>query len=403
MKNTSCKLKIQSASEEIREFVKEKMRGATLAMVYGLFQQEIDQLCGQQFCRKGDKLAHRAGSDPGSILANGQRLAVKKPRAKLAGKELELKTYASLQDYDILSERVLSQMLAGVSTRDYGAVLEEISGGMGLSKSAVSETFVRTSKGALDAMNARDLSKYRFAAIMIDGVTFGDRVVIVAMGITTTGEKLVMGLREGETENWEIARDLLESLIARGLIYDQPILFIIDGGKALRKAINKLFGSAPVQRCVRHKERNILAYLPKERHLEFHRRWKKLHTMTDHAVALRECGDLLHWLGGINTSAQESLKEAAQETLTVIKLKVAPILCATLLSTNPIESMFSIQKAKLRRVKNWRSGPSQVMRWAATSLMDAEQRFHRVAGYLHLPRLMETLKIYSIEKQTDVA
>ena len=279
----------------------------------------------------------------------------------------------------------------------------KLSGGLGLSKSSVSEAFVRASKGALDEVNSRDLSSHDFVSIMVDGVGFADRTVIAAIGITTAGKKLLLGLREGETENWEVARDLFESLVARGLKTDMPMLFVIDGGKALKKAILKIFGAMPVQRCVRHKERNIVRYLPEDRHIEFRRRWKKIHSMADYASAKREYDDLVFWLGHINHAALQSLEEAQGETLTVLRLNVPPTLRATLLSTNPIESMFSVQKPKVARVKNWRSGPNQVLRWAATTLLEAEKRFNRVRGYLHITKLVESLKTFAIEQQSEVA
>jgi hypothetical protein len=166
--------------------------------------------------------------------------------------------------------------------------------------SVMSQAFIRASRGALDEVNSRSLGRYNFASFMVDGVGFAERTVVVALGITATGEKLILGLREGESENWEVAKDLFESLVARGLRSDQPMLFVIDGSKALRKAINKVFGKAPVQRCVRHKERNVISYLPSDRVLEFRRRWKKLHAMSDYASAKREYDDLVHWLGHIN-------------------------------------------------------------------------------------------------------
>lgn len=403
MKSTVHQLKFQSVKSQIRDHVEAQMRGAILSTIYELFRQEIDELCGPRFARKGDELAHRAGSDPGSILAHGQRFQVKKPRAKRAGRDVELQSYLALQNYDALSEKVMSQMLTGTSTRDYTKVVEELSGGMGLAKSSVSEAFIRASKGALDEMNSRDLSGHEFVAIMVDGVGFADRTVVVAMGVSTAGHKLLLGLREGESENWEMAKDLFESLVARGLTTEKPMLFVIDGSKALRKAIVKVFGQMPVQRCVRHKERNILSYLPTDRHVEFRRRWKKLHSMNDYATAKREYDDLVHWLGHINHAALTSLEEAQMETLTVIRLSVPPMLRTTLSSTNPIESMFSIQKPKVSRVKNWRSGPNQVMRWAATALLDAEKRFNRVRGHLHISKLVESLKTFSIERREEVA
>lgn len=403
MKSTSHQLKFQSVTSQIREHVEAQLRGVVLSTIYELFKQEIDQLCGPRFARKGDELAHRAGSDPGSILAQGQRLQVKKPRAKRGGEEVELQTYLALQNYDALSSKVMGQMLTGTSTRDYDKVLEELSGGMGLKKSSVSEAFVRASKGALDEVNSRDLATHQFVSIMVDGVGFADRTVIAALGITTAGEKLLLGLREGETENWEVARDLFESLVARGLKTDTTMLFVIDGGKALKKAILKIFGVMPVQRCVRHKERNIIRYLPEDRQIEFRRRWKKLHSMANYASAKCEYDDLVFWLGHINHAALQSLEEAQGETLTVLQLNVPPTLRATLLSTNPIESMFSMQKPKVARVKNWRSGPNQVLRWAATTLLEAEKRFNRVRGHLHIAKLVESLKTFSIEERSEVA
>lgn len=166
MKSTSHQLKFQSVTSQIREHVEAQLRGAVLSTIYELFKQEIDQLCGARFARKGDELAHRAGSDPGSILAQGQRFKVKKPRVKRGGEEVELQTYLALQNYDALSSKVMGQMLAGTSTRDYDKVIEELSGGVGLKKSSVSEAFVRASKGALDELNSRDLSSYQFVSAL---------------------------------------------------------------------------------------------------------------------------------------------------------------------------------------------------------------------------------------------
>ena len=394
---------VKSVGEEIRGVVEAQMRGAALAMAHELFRQEIEKLCGPAFSRKSDDQCHRAGSDPGSIVFHGQRVQVKKPRVKKCDESVELETYSALQNYDLLCESVKKHMVAGVSTRDYDGVIEEISGGMGLSKSTVSEAFVRASKGSLDMLNARDLGQYNFVAVMVDGIGFGDRTVVAALGITDVGQKLILGIREGESENWELTKDLFESLIARGFKHDHPILFVIDGGKALKKAIRKIFGNVPIQRCVRHKERNIIGYLPEDRHIEFHRRWKKLHGLNDYDTAKNEYADLVHWLGHISTSALQSLEEAELETLTVTKLNVPPTLKATLLSTNPIESAFSIQKPKVARIKNWRSGPDQVLRWAATTALESEKRFKRVRGHIYLPKLIENLKNFVIENKAEVA
>ena len=398
MKSTKNGYSIQvlsSESNEIREIIEHRMRSMVINMVHDFFEDELLSLCGKRHGRDRDTRYYRAGSDLGSVLAQGQRLQVRKPRVKeKGGSDIKLRSYSVLQKYDILCDKVLSHAMRGVSCRNYNELLDDIVGGTGLSKSTVSRVFNKSSRKFLESLNGRDLSKDKFSSIMIDGVVFGSRTVVVALGITVEGKKLVLGLREGHTENWEVCKDLLESLIARGLRSDKPYLFVIDGSRSLRTAINRVFGKrAVVQRCIHHKERNVLSYLPQERHLEFKRRWKMLHGFNDYDSAQREYNKLLSWLSRINYAALASLKEAKEETLTVIKLKVSPLLRRTLSSTNPIESAFSIVRDKVSRVKNWRSSPDQVMRWAAASLVEAEKKFRAIKGYKDLNTMEENLNL----------
>ena len=205
-----------------------------------------------------------------------------------------------------------------------------------------------------------------------------------------------LGLKQGDTENSEVCVDLLQSLIERGLPASSSLLFTIDGSKALRKALLKVFGrEVPVQRCVRHKERNILGYLPKVRSQEFRRRWRKLHGNVSFDRAGRELKSLGKWLESINLEALNSLEEAGEETLTVIKLKCPGLLRKTLLSTNPVESAFSIVRQKSSRVKNWKSGRGQVSRWAAVALKEAEKSFRTVKGFREIPLFLQELEKYS--------
>lgn len=395
---------IKDVTTEIREMVEGELRGAAVAMVRGLFLEEMEKLCGPMFTRKGSEFCHRGGSDPGSVILQGQRVKLQKPRLKRGGKEVELQTYAALQGYDLLSGRVTKKMLAGVSSRDYGDLLEDIEGSTGLSKSTVSRAFLRGSKQALEEINGRDLTSYDFVSIMVDGIELGNRCVIVALGITDKGKKILIGLREGDTENWEVCKDLFQSLISRGLKTQFPVLFVTDGSKALKKAIRKVFGdSHPVQRCVRHKERNILSYISHGYHLEFRRRWKKLHGCVDYVTAKREYFALVDWLGRINNSALNSLEEAEMETLTVIKLQVPRTLRTTLMSTNPIESAFSIAKPKMMRVKNWKTGSDQASRWTAATLLLAEKKFRIIRGHKSIPVLVNELKKLRLENQAEVA
>ena len=395
---------VKDTFSQIKQIVQSQMKASALGMALKLFNEEVEDLCGKRFSRKADDLCHRGGSDDGSIIIHGQRVVVKKPRVRSGGEEINLESYSALQDYDLLCERVMKHMLSGVSTRNYNGLLDEISNSTGLKKSSVSKAFKEGSQVALDEINNRDLSTYEFVAVMIDGIGFGDRTVIAALGITTQGKKLVIGLREGDTENSAVCIDFLQSLFDRNLNTGFPILFVIDGSKALKKGIRKVFGNiVPIQRCVRHKERNIISYLSKEYHMEFRRRWKKLHGSVEYSKAKKEYGELATWLSNINYAAAQSLEEAEMETLTVIKLKTPALLRRTLLSTNPIESTFSRVSAQVKRVKNWKSGSDQISRWAAVTLLDAEKRFHVVEGFKQIPIVVQELRNLLLETQTEVA
>jgi transposase-like protein len=301
----------------------------------------MSKLRGRRFARKRADLCHRGGWDPGSVMVRGQREEVRKPRAKRGGQEAELATYRALQGLDLLSDRILGHRMAGVSTRKYDRLLDEVSGGLGLKRSSVSRAFVRGSRLALEEINGRDLSQEEWLGMMIDSLTFADRSVTVAMGITVQGRKKILGLKEGDTENWEIVRDLIQSLVERGLSPEVPLLFVMDGFKAFLKAIRKVFADrVPLQRYIRHKERNILKYLLQSYHAEFRRRWKALHSSVRSMDAQREHDRLVAWLQAINQAALASLEEAEGDTLTVLRLHVPPALRRTLLSTNRLESSF---------------------------------------------------------------
>jgi putative transposase len=395
---------VQDVQGQIREMLESQMRGSVLGMVQELFKEEVEKLCGKKHSRKDEDQCHRRGSDDGSVIVKGQRIKVKKLRVRRGDDEIILQSYSAFQDFDLLCENVMKHMVSGVATRRYEPLLEEISQSTGLKKSSVSKAFVKGSMESLEEINSRDLSKLDIAVIMIDGIGFGDRTVVAAKAITTSGKKHIVGLQEGDTENSEVVKDLLQKLIERGLPTDRVILFVVDGAKALKKAILAVFGEkAIIQRCVRHKERNIISYLPKNYHIEFRRRWKKLHGCAEYSIAKREYDELVHWLGHINHAALESLEEAEMETLTVIKLKVPGLLKKTLLSTNPLESAFSNVSRIKQRVKNWKSGPNQVSRWAAVSLLEAEKSFMTVKGFQAFPLLIAELEKLSIENKSAVA
>lgn len=395
---------VEDRLDAVRENVHSQLRQFGLSLITGILNEEIAELCGPRYARKGDAQAVRAGSDPGSVFLHGQRVAVKKPRAKKDGRDVELLSYKVLQDFDVLSDRVTDHVLNGISTRNYDGLTEELVGGLGLKKTTVSKAFKRGSKKMLDELNGRDLSKYDFFSVMFDSVDVAGRAVVAALGITTDGDKFILGIREGNTESWEVCRDLFHNLVDRGFRSDHPILFVIDGAKALKKAIRKLFGNvAPVQRCIRHKERNVLQYLPDAHHKEFRRRWKKIHGMTDIDDAAKELAACVRWLGEINLQAQVSLEEAEGETLTAIRLGASKLLRLTLLSTNPLESVFDNFRMKTVRVKNWRAGVDQALRWSAAALTDSEKRMRKIKGHKEIPLVVENLKKLDLQTKLEVA
>ena len=368
-----------------------------------MFKEEVDLLCGKAYSRNSEHTAQRAGSGQGSVIINGQRVSVKKPRVKVNGKEVQLRSYEMLRDEELLYSSVMQAMLSGVSTANYQKCLEPVEGGQGLSKSSVSKIFIKASEKSLQRLNSQDLSLNRYAALMVDAIHFGSRVRrMCSIGITTEGYiKRVLGLREGSSENYsesssesyEVVKDLLSSVIDRGLDATSSMLFIIDGGSSLRKAIRAHFGhDAIVQRCAVHKERNIHSYLPKHCYDELKRRWKMLHGSINYNEAIEAHESLSLWLSKTNLAAKESLHKTGKETLTLIALGASEQLRVSLSSTNAIESCYSMVRRMAKNVKNWNRGTDQVARWAGAALEAAESRFHRVKGYGHLGLLIEAIK-----------
>ena len=324
----------KGATDAMRDQLKDRLRKVALTLATDLMHEELLELCGPKFSRKSDGQVVKAGSDPGSVYLSGQRVIVRRPRVKNHdGKEVDLESYSALQDYDLLSSRVTDFMLEGVSTRGYEKLLDEVESGVGLKKSTVSKAFTKGSLKMLNDLNGRSLKDFTFAAVMIDSIDLGGRAVLSALGVTNEGKKMILGFREGTTESWDVVRDLFHNLVDRGLNTTEPILFVTDGAKALKKGIRKLFGRDA-----------------------FIQRWKKLHGMITFAEAEKDYRALAQYLGEINHEALNSLEEANMETLTAIKLGCPRLLRVTLLSTNPIESPFDLVLSKSMRVKNWNVG-----------------------------------------------
>ena len=372
--------------------------GVGLGVMAELMEAEVDEVVGPKGVHDPQRAAVRHGHEAGEVTLGGRRVAVERPRARTVHEsEIGLATYAHFADRDPLTRVVLEQMLAGVSTRRFertrepvGAEVEE--GARSTSKSAVSREFVARTRENLDALMARRLDDLRLAVMMIDGIDLKGRTNIVALGITTEGVKIPLGLWEGSTENATVATALLSDLVDRGLDPEQGILFAIDGAKALRKAIRTVFGDgAPVQRCVRHKERNVLDHLAERDRPVVKRRLRRAWALDDHDQALGELRVLASELERSHPGAAGSLREGMAETLTLTRIGIKGTLKATLESTNPCESMIECVRRSARNVKRWQSG-DMALRWTAAGMLEAEQQFRRIVGYSDLAKLVVAIE-----------
>lgn len=368
--------------------------GVGLGVLTELMEEEVDEVVGPKGRHDSDRTAVRHGHDAGEVTLGGRRVAVERPRARTADGESEvaLSTYAHFADRDPLTRVVLEQLLAGVSTRRFERTREPVgeqveAEARSTSKSAVSREFVARTRENLNALMGRRLDDVRLAVMMIDGIDLKGRTNVVALGITTEGVKIPLGLWEGSTENATVATALLSDLVERGLDPEQGILFVIDGSKALRKAIRTVFGSqAPVQRCVRHKERNLLEHLAERDRPAVKRRLRRAWKQDDHERALDELRLLASELDRTHPGAAASLREGMEETLTLTRLRIGGNLRKTLESTNACESMIECVRRSSRNVKRWQSG-DMALRWTAAGMLEAERQFRRIIGYSDLAKL----------------
>jgi putative transposase len=390
---TPTEARIQGFREQFREQARESL----LKLAENLLEQEATQKAGPRYQRlRSATRIQRAGSDPGTVRIGGQRVVIRKQRLKQGDREVRLESYQALRRGDLLTARVLDCMVRGLSTRDYDELLDEISGGLGLSKSSVSRAFVVASREALERLHSRDLSREIWGAIHLDAIHFAGKSLVVALGITGQGKKMVLGMKEGSTEGAQVCIDLLQSLIERGLRTDLPFFFVLDGGKGLRKAVRDVLGDRfPVQRCLIHKARNLEDYLPKRVHPEARRRWERLRRCERMSDAKLELAEIRHWLGTISTEAVASLDEAGEELLTVFAFGANHVLRRNLVTTNLIESTFSQVRRVTHRVKRWSNPQSkakdQIRRWAAVALLSAESRASYIKGYAQLPEVLMRL------------
>lgn len=361
-------------------------------------ESEVTEVVGPKGRWNPERTASRHGHEAGSMTLGGRRVPVTRPRVRsVDGRELPVQTYEYFADRDPLSRAVMDRMLAGVSTRKFARVGEPVGSEVQASasatgKSSVSEVFIERTRTALGELMARRLDDVRLAVMMLDGLDIAERTHIVALGISTDGVKIPLGLWEGSTENATLARSLLADLVDRGLDPGQAILFVLDGGKALRKAIKDVFGeTALVHRCHRHKERNVTDLLPERDRPQVLARIRGAWALADPAVAQQQLEKLASELERTWPDAAASLREGMDETLTLMRLGITGNLAKTLCSTNPIESMIEIVRHTQRNVKRWQDGDMR-KRWTAAGMLVAEQQFRRIVGYSDLATLVTAIE-----------
>lgn len=358
-------------------------------------KREVEELAGERYKRGGIAGYDRWGEQEGSVYILDQKIPIKVSRVRdtINNREVSLSTYKKLQQpAGKVEDKLLKKVLYGLSCRDYRECSEAIPEALSLSPSTVSRRYIRASNKKLKELTDRRLEQYDFVSVVMDGKAFGDDGMIIALGGTVEGRKVVLGIIQSSTENHKVCKDFLLKLIDRGLKYDKGLLCVIDGAKGIRKAINEVFGIyGIVQRCQWHKRENIVAYLPKHLIEEFRKKLQDAYSKEDYKKAKAAFQAIKSELRLINESAVNSLEEGFEETLTIQRLGIHRELMKSFKTTNMIESVMALVGQRTDKVDYWKNS-NQKQRWVATSLLSIEQRLNRVKGYRHLIELRNALQ-----------
>jgi len=374
-----------------------------LAEIYRTLNEELEELAGERYARKGEEFAgSRYGSNRGSVRLGGQRVPIRVPRVRGQDGEIPLVAYRKLRGTGEVDELLFRRVLYGISCRNYEAAAEAIPGAIGLSSSTVSRRFVEASADQLRSLQDRDLHGEDIVAIFLDGKTFADDKMVVALGVTIDGRKRVLGFVQAGTENERVLTEFLRSLVDRGLDVSRGVLAIIDGGKGLRAAIRKCFKErALVQRCQWHKREDVVAYMPRTEQAAWRKRLQRAYERPTYDEAKKALDTILAELDEVNQSAAGSLREGLEETLTLHRLGVFAKLGRSFKTTNCLESLNAQVEERCGKVDVWKNS-NQKQRWMACALLDIEPRLRRVLGYKHLAALrdalMKKLKITEVDQ-----
>jgi putative transposase len=386
---------------EIAESAKEGLLalavGTGMQVMAAMFAEDAERLCGPDGKHNPGRAGYRHGSEAGSVTVGGRRIPVTRPRVRAAGGsgELHLPSYDLFSSTEVLGRLAMEKMLAGLSSRRYPAGLEPAGQAVeeaaaSTSKSAVSRRFVAATETALGELMSRRLDDLDLVAFMVDGVHFGEHTCVVALGIGADGTKHPLAVEEGSTENATLVTGLITGLRERGLDVTRPVLAVLDGAKALSRAVKDVFDQPLIQRCQQHKIKNVRDKLPERLRAVAERRMRQAYHAGSALQAEGLLTELAAELDKTHPGAAASLREGLAETLTILRLGVPPTLARTLRSTNPVESMIEICREHSKNVKRWRDG-TMALRWCAAGMLEADHQFRRVNGHLHLPKLRAAL------------
>lgn len=388
-------LPLAEIAQMLRHGVTPLLLQTQLQLLRLIIEDEVTFLTGERYARESERNVRRWGHEEGAVVINGQKVPINRPRVRSAEGEKKLGSYELFRREEEMQRQVWDRITRGLTMRGYGPTVRECDSAFGLEKSAVSEKFVVASAQKVESLLKRSLKGLRFCAVMIDGVEYREQHLVTALGIESTGRKMILGFHQGASENHATCEALLGELVERGLDLRQAHLNILDGGKGLRAAVRKYCGDASlIQRCQLHKRRNVCEHFAAEDQLQWDRKLANAYDLRDYKEAKTALMRIHRELMDVNPSAARSLEEGMEETLTLHRLRVPIELWRTLRSTNPIESAFSIVRVVCRNVKRWRPG-NQLERWVGSGLIVAEKQFRRIVGYRALPALVSLLEAQS--------
>ncbi len=366
-----------------------------LKAVEEMLQEEVTKLTGDRYSHS-DTENKRWGSNPGSVYLGEEKVGIKVPRVRntTTGSEVPLDSYSELQSSSVIDAKTMAMVINGISTRRYEDVATKVPETFGIKRNSVSKKFIEGSAKKLKELLERDLSSDDIVAIFIDGKTFAENQMIIALGVDLSGEKKILGFVESGTENKMVIKDFLNGLIDRGLNITNEILFIIDGAKGLSAGIKLVFKKkAIIQRCQWHKRENVTSYLPKDAQKRIRKKLQDAYNQVKYSDAKASLTKIGKELQLMNESAYNSLQEGLEETLTLHKLDLVRELSVSLKTTNCIESINRRLEEYTRRVTYWKNS-NQRQRWVATALLEVEGRMvYKVRGSKHLALLREQMRV----------